>query len=111
MENEQMESTEQNATKPTAPSPKDDGGIGPIIGIVIIIVLLALGAMYYFTDGINQIQKAQVEGEVSAEEQAAMLRAQNTSTDLTDIEADLNATDLTGLDEAAAGFDSELNTQ
>jgi len=96
----------QNQSVP--PLPKKEGGFGSIIGIIIIIILLALGAMYYFTDGIDQIQK---NDSMSAEDEAMMLSEQSSSTNLADIEADVNATDLSGLDEASADFESELQAQ
>jgi len=111
---------EQNPMEPTndmpesqAPqsSPKKDGGLGATIGIIIIIILLALGAMYYFTAGVDQIQNGQVTEGLSADEEAALLKDQGSSTNLADIEADLEATDLSGLDDASAGFDAELQTQ
>lgn len=87
-----------------------EGGLGPIIGIIIIIILLALGAMYYFTAGLEQIQDAQPntgEGIVPRDDAAALLE-QSDSTDIDAIETDLEGTDLTGLDDALAEFEAEL---
>lgn len=115
MENEQMEpnmnGTPQNQSAPQMP--KKEGGIGPVIGIIIIIILLGLGGVYYFTTGVNQIQNDGTiqEDSLSPEEEAAALLEQSASTDLSDIEADLEATDLSGLDSASTDFDLELQAQ
>lgn len=100
-------------TEGVSPSPKKDGGIGPVIGIVIVIIVLILGGVYYFTTGVNQIrnEQAPVDSAVEAENDAAALREQGTSSDISSIEADIDATDLSGLDDTAANFESELLAQ
>lgn len=115
MEQNPMESPNDGVENQAPQStPKKEGGLGPVVGIIIIIVLLALGAMYYFTAGVDQIQNGQMMMEndgMTADEEAQTLKEQGSSTDLADIEADLNATDLSGLDEASADFESELQGQ
>lgn len=99
------EKTSEPVTQSPA-TPGQKGGAGPVIGIIIIIILLALGGYYYFTTGISEI--SQQDTAMTEEEQ---LMEQGDSTNLADIEGDLNATDLSGLDDASADFDSELNAQ
>lgn len=119
MENEQMEPNvnnvpqESNQNQNVPPTPNKEGGAGPVIGIIIIIILLGLGGVYYFTTGVDQIQSedAMMEESMSADEAAAKVREQGSSTDLADIEADLQATDFSGLDDASAEFESELQSQ
>lgn len=112
MENEQMEPNMNGAPQNQSATqvPKKEGGIGPVIGIIIIIILLGLGGVYYFTAGVDQIQNDGT-GSLSPEEEAAALLGQSASTDLSDIETDLEATDLSGLDGASTDFDSELQAQ
>lgn len=113
MENEHTDPTMSSAPKeqqPPTQAPKKEGGAGPIIGIIIIIILLGFGGVYYFTTGVDQIQHDVME-EMTPEEEAEALRAQGSSTDLSDIEADLEATDFSGLDDASLDFDSELQAQ
>ena len=118
----QEPTTEQPEKAPEQPTPhlkEERGGVGPVIGIIIIIILLALGGFYYFTAGVDQISHTETEildgstdapaaerDSVGTEEDA--LREQGSSTNLADIESDLNATDLSGLDEASADFEFEL---
>lgn len=96
----------------TNPPERHKGGPGPIIGIIIIIILLALGGYYYFTVGVKQIGNpndgSMIEGDASMSE-TDMLRAQSSSTELSAIETDLNATDFSGLDSASADFNADLN--
>lgn len=104
-----MENTEQEPA--VAPAPKQNGGnIGAVIGIIIIVVLLAVGGFYYFTSEVEELQQEQPSAEITGDEED-QLRSQGTSSDLADIEADLQATDLSPLDEASAGFEAELNAQ
>jgi len=44
-------STEEQIEKMT---PKQDGGVGPLIGTIIIIALLVLGGLYYWGSIINE---------------------------------------------------------
>ena len=91
------------------PTPKKNGdSLGPTISSIVIVLLLVLGGIYYFTKGIGEVQPT---GDQAAAGDEAALRQQSQSTDLADIEADVNATDLSALDEASADFDSELEAQ
>ncbi len=96
---------EESAVNPT---PKKNGdSIGPVVGIVIIIIVIVLGGVYYFTTGVEDAQE-RVETPVGDE---AALMNQGDSTELSAIEADVQATDLSGLDAASANFESELESQ
>ncbi len=103
-----METTEPTSMPTNEPKTSKGGSAGPVIAIIIIIVLLALGAFYYITVEVDQLQDVDQAAQIVGDEED-QLRTQGTSNDLADIEADLNATDLSGLDSAAAGFDAELN--
>ncbi len=90
-----------NENTPTsAPTPEEKTPISSIISIIVIVAVLALGAFYFF----KQVPVNEEAGEIvtPAEMQAdtsiSNLSTQGTSTDLGSIEADLNATDLTGVD-------------
>lgn len=91
-------------------APKAGGGIGAVVGIIIIVILLALGGVYYFTTGVDNLERND-EAPTIVGDEAAALKEQGTSTELADIEADLTATDFSGLDEASADFESELEAQ
>jgi flagellar basal body-associated protein FliL len=92
--------------------PSGKGGVGPILGIIIIIILLALGGLYYFTKGASQVQNqnAAATTQTPADE-AATIATQGTSANLNAVQADVNATDLSGLDSATANVSASLQTQ
>jgi flagellar basal body-associated protein FliL len=50
-----MNTPEQNQTSPTK---SREGGSGPVFGIIVIIILLALGGIYYFTMSVQSLQNA-----------------------------------------------------
>jgi len=104
-----METMEPGNTE--APKlPKQSNNIGPVIGIIIIVILLVLGGVYYFTTGVQELRQNDDPSIIAGGEVEA-LKTQGTSSDLADIEADLNATDFSGLDEASSDFDAALNAQ
>ena len=87
--------------------------MGPVLGIVIIVILLILGGFYFWGTQLTDTQK---EVEITAEEiinqeDAALenLQSQSNSDEIDDIEADLNATDLESLDSELDAIDLELN--
>lgn len=41
---------------PPAPKPPQKGGVGPILGIIIIIILIALSGLYYFTEKVDTLE-------------------------------------------------------
>lgn len=106
-----QETPPQTQPEPTPQPPHKDGGFGPVIAIIIIVIILALGAMYYFTTGIEQIQNNQPTEEstgINGDAEAG-LEAQGSASDFNSIEEDLDNTDFSGLDESSADFESELN--
>lgn len=80
------------------------GGLGPIIGIIVIIILLALGGLYYFTKGIDQIPNYETP---EADQAMMQLQEQSDSDTLADIEADAEATDLSEIDALYDDLDAD----
>jgi uncharacterized protein HemX len=94
MDNEtQKEQNNMNSTEMENPRLKKDGGVGPTIGSVIIILIIILGGLY-FLDTIRQ-------------RQAEKLPVNETS-DTEDISAELEATDVESLDEELAEIEAEI---
>lgn len=90
--------------------------MGPILGIVIIVILLILGGFYFWGTQLSDDSQVQDKTEMTAEEIANQedivlenLRNQRNSDEISDIEADLNATDLESLDSELDAIDLELN--
>lgn len=103
-----MENDIHQQPAPEAPKAKKEGGTGSIIAIIVIVLILIAGGYYYFTTGINTAGFPVGEDGAATEDAVAALNEQGTSDDLGDIEADVNATDLSGLDGAASDIDLEL---
>jgi len=95
---------------PETPQAKKEGSTGSTIAIIVIILILIAGGYYYYTTGINPASVPST-GDPATTDAVAALNEQGTSDNLGDIETDLNATDLSGLDDASAGFESELQPQ
>lgn len=103
-----MENTPQPPeTEPVQPNFTDTkkGGLGTVFGIIVIIILLALGGLYYFTKGIAQIPTYSG----TEEDQAMMeMKEQSDSNAIADIEADAAATDFSELDALEADLESDF---
>lgn len=93
-------------------TPSEKGSLGPIVGILIIVLVIAFGGYYFWT---TQLKDRFMTDDMSADEilnqedEALMeLQQQGSSDEIADIEADLDATDLEGLDEEFDAVEEEL---
>ncbi len=84
--------------------------VGPIIGIIIIVLVLTLGGFYFYGNQLNEKN-----GNVTPEEilnapdaSVVSLEQQSPSDEISDIEADLNATDLNDLDKELQDIENQL---
>ena len=107
----------QNTPTNFAPAmpPKKRGGMGPLIGIFIIVVLLLVGALYFWGQKLSQQETVapteQVEDQApqsTGDASVDALLTQSSSDELSAIEADLNSTDTANLDAGASEIDDEL---
>lgn len=69
------------------------GGVGALIGSIIVILILVLGALYFWGG------KLQTEEEINFDESAAVNGADVPAEEVSDIEADLNALPPVNLDD------------
>jgi hypothetical protein len=86
-------------TNTGAPIVTEKTSTSSIISIIVIVLVLALGAFYF----LQQVPLATEGGELTpaemqADKSISDLSTQGTSTDLADIQKDLDATNLSGLD-------------
>ncbi len=92
------------APAPAPMMPKKEGGVSGVIAIIVIVVLLALGGIYYLmTAGdsmlpVNETMPTLQDVQNSNDPDVQATMQQGSSDALADIEADLGATDLSGLD-------------
>lgn len=84
--------------------PQKEGSTSGVIAIIVIVVLLALGGIYYLlTSGtsmqpVNDTMPTMEEVANSSDPDVQAAMSQGSSDALAEIEADLNSTDLTGID-------------
>jgi uncharacterized protein HemX len=107
---ENQTNTPENSEPEVRPNlqPKE-GGAGPIIGSIVIIVLIVLGGIYYWNTlsedrGANQ-DGAQTQEEMDAQTSTSTL---SESDEITDIETDLNTTEIDGLDQELEDIENEI---
>lgn len=91
---------DQNINTGGTPMPEEKKSVGTMISIIIVVLILAFGAYYFLKqvpveEGIGSLLTP---AEVQNDATISNLSAQGTSTDLGDIQKDLDATDLSGLD-------------
>lgn len=95
---------------PTAPSMEPKSNMGPVVGIIIIVIILIVGAFYFWSTRLQPAIEAPQAGSQTTEADpfVSNLGAVGSSDDLGSIEADLNATNLDGLDSGLNSVDQEL---
>jgi len=88
--------------------PTSEKGYGGVIGATIIIIIIVVGGLYLWgRDVNNDLTGAEINSQT--DESTESLKQQGDSTEIADIEADLNATSLDGLDQEMQSIDGELN--
>lgn len=89
------ENTNPNPNQPVTPHPapagNHEGSVGPAVATFIILAVIILGGIYFWSQRGEQAVPAE-------NNEASQIEAQSTSDAISDIEADLNATDLENLD-------------
>ena len=97
--------------------PEEKKSAGPLVGIVIVVLVLIAGAVYVFMDSKKSVmeheQPAVMEQQADAgvmitDTTVSALSEQGTSTDILEIEKDLQVTDLSGLDAGLSDISSSL---
>ena len=106
MDQDQMNQPPQAPASMPA-KPKSSQPIGPTVGIVIIVIILILGGLYLWggkllENGYQSGSDALYPAVETQDQQTANLETQGVSDSASDIEADLEVTDLDNLD---AGLD------
>lgn len=86
------------------PPAEEKSHFGAISGIVIIVVILILGGLYFWGKELNNEASTPAENTMTngaaavMDESTKVLETQGTSDNISDIEADLNSTNLENLD-------------
>jgi len=114
-----MDTNEATQTPPPAPPtpPKKSAmAIGPIAVIVIIVGILAAGAWYFLNQNLEKLSANAPAGTVEElqasndpDVQAAL--RQSSSDELDSIQADVSATDFSGIESSAAAVNGDASAQ
>jgi hypothetical protein len=90
--------------------------LGPAIGVIILVLAIALGVLYFFGSNLVTPPLAppaqgpdEAPGTPDVDPVAASLSAQSTSTELSAIEEDLAATNLEEIDAELDAMEAELD--
>ena len=111
-----MDPVEMNNQQGDAPEAEKKSGVGAVVGTIIIILLLALGALYFWGARLNEktdnpppyILGSESEPQSDA---AAGLPAQSASDKAADIYADLQAMDMDQLEFETVSSQQSFNSE
>ena len=105
-----MEPTQQNQTGTPTGMPQEEKSVGALIGSIIVVAVIVIGGIYFWMTRSGETPSTETSplGQtVPPDQETAALLNQGTSDEISDIEKDLNATNLNNLD---AGMD-DINAQ
>lgn len=91
---------DQNTNMNVSGQPEEKGAAGITIGIIIVVLVLVFGAYYFFKQVPvidESVGASLTPKEMAADETVSALSSQGTSTEISDIQKDLNATDLSNV--------------
>ncbi|MCR4306531.1 MAG: hypothetical protein NUV42_01030 [Candidatus Yonathbacteria bacterium] len=102
---------------PLSSVPEEKMHVGPLIGIIIIAVVMILGGLYFWGQKVNNVPPQENTADSMTAEKVAgqpdealnALGTQGTSDSVADIDADLSATVLNGLDAEVGKIEAQLN--
>ncbi|MDP3989427.1 MAG: hypothetical protein Q8P93_04295 [bacterium] len=92
---------------------KEQQGSGPLIGIIIIVLILVLGGIYYAGKTQPAEQAGPTADEIRTQDDpyASQLSTQGSSDETAAIEADLEASNFDDLDAELSEIDAELEAR
>ena len=104
-----MDETTNNTNNAVAEETPNGNWAWMVTGVIILAI--AIGFYYWpAKSDVNEDSETAVDSKMEATDPAtASLEAVSQSDEISDIEADLNATDLSGLDQELSEIESELN--
>ncbi len=102
-----MDNMNPNQMPPMGMIPEQKSGKGPLIAVIIILILIVIGSLYFLKQRNSQMKYTpQIQSE--SDEVTASLKAQSSSDELDSIEADLKSSNYDNLDQGAAALQAEL---
>lgn len=107
-----MDQMQQNPTGTPVGMPPEEKSMGALIGSIIVIAVIVIGGIYFW---MTRNGESPVPGEtpplgqtVAPDQETAALLNQGTSSEISDIEKDLNATNFDNLDAGMGDIDAQL---
>lgn len=73
------------------PEPREKGGVGALIGSIIIILILVLGALYFWGKEVNEKQKNLNQENATSSDNVSGIEDDLNAEDFSNIDADFNA--------------------
>jgi len=108
MDQEQNQNEENTQEAPMGEDTPKEKSAGGVISTIIIVVIILIGAVYLFTSRESAIEMTPEEIIAAPDAVTENLLDQGTSDNLTDIEADLEITNLEDLDAELEAIEEEL---
>ena len=104
----QQQNTQNLGGVPPSIPPPEKNQIGPAVAVIIIVLILAAGGFYFWKT--QMAQRSMTPEDILGAEDPVLeeLQAQGASDEIADIETDLNATVLGGLDAELSNIEREL---
>jgi len=106
-----MEPTQQNQTGTPAGMPQEEKSVGALIGSIIVVAVIVIGGIYFWMTRSGETPSTETSplGQtVPPDQETAALLNQGTSDEISDIEKDLNATNLNNLDAGMNDINAQL---
>lgn len=106
------QNTDMNPQTPKAVEAGEKSGVGPAMGAGIVIILLAIGALYFWSqqDDRTQPAPAAVAGDAEAARESWQAPS-GASDDAAAIEAELSATDMNAFEQSMNADAAAVNSQ
>lgn len=103
---------QQNTAGTPTGLPQEEKSMGALIGSIIVIAVIVLGGIYFWVtrsgESTTPTEAPTLGQAVKPDEATAALLVQGTSTEISDIEKDLNATNLNDIDAGMNDISSQL---
>lgn len=114
-QNQQGDLSSKN-TMPQAPqvgNPQSASPIGPIVGVIIIVLVLALGGLYFWGKELAQQDSLESTNDIvnTPDSSTESLKSQGSSDELSSIETDISATNFSDLDKELRDIDAEAQAE
>lgn len=78
--------------------PTREGSLGPVIGVIVILAIIIIGGLYFWSTRPKASNTAADAAATSSDADIQSIQSQGTSDDAAAIQADLNATNVDSVD-------------